>query len=170
MSKELLPCPFCGGSAGSPVCTQYMPQPCAECGARGPLTENGATAWNRRTYAPGVSALREALENTRVRLIHTRTDYVFYKKSFMELAEALGGVSTDDTGRIGEVMPVDELVDTIKQLQRNSVGEERADYFAALLTRLLATRQGRTVGYEPPEVQELWREVEKALEGKEGAK
>lgn len=48
--------------------------------------------------------------------------------------------------------------------------EGRADYFAALLTRLLATRQGRTVGYEPPEVQALWREVEKALDYKEGAK
>lgn len=40
--------------------------------------------------------------------------------------------------------------------------EGRADYLEALLTRLLATRQGRTVGYEPPEVQALWREVDEA--------
>lgn len=39
-----------------------------------------------------------------------------------------------------------------------------------LMRSLLSTRQGRTVGYEPPEVQALWRKVEKALEGKEGAK
>lgn len=48
--------------------------------------------------------------------------------------------------------------------------EGRADYLESLMTRLLATRQGRTVGYEPPEVQALWRKVEKALEGKEGVK
>lgn len=57
-----------------------------------------------------------------------------------------------------------ERANEIKRAREDALRHEgRADYFAALLTRLLATRQGRTVGYEPPEVQELWRKIESAI-------
>lgn len=149
VSKELLPCPFCSSAPLWVPGERHVM--CKRCLASAP-----PTWWNRRPDSPEVAQLR--------------ADWRFYHKAFIQLADALDGVSTDDTGRIGEVKPVDELVATIKQLQRNSADEGRADYFASLLTRLLATRQGRTVGYEPPEVQALWRKVEKALEGKEGEK
>lgn len=64
-----------------------------------------------------------------------------------------------------------ERANEIKSAHEDALRHEgRADYFESLLTRLLATRQGRTVGYEPPEVQALWREVATVLEAKEGAK
>lgn len=64
-----------------------------------------------------------------------------------------------------------ERANEIKSARDDALRHEgRADYLESLMTRLLATRQGRTVGYEPPELQALWRKVEKALEGKEGAK
>lgn len=98
VSEELLPCPFC---SSAPL---WLPGErhviCEKCHASAP-----PTWWNRRPDSPEVAQLR--------------ADWRFYRKGFIELADALGGVSWDDTGRIGDVMSAEELLAVIKQLQKN---------------------------------------------------
>lgn len=99
MSCEPLPCPFC---SSAPL---WLPGErhviCEKCLASAP-----PTWWNRRPDSPEVAQLR--------------ADWRFYRNGFIQLADALGGVSRDDAGRIGDVMSAEELLAVIKQLQRNA--------------------------------------------------
>lgn len=99
MSCEPFPCPFC---SSAPL---WLPGErhviCEKCLASAP-----PTWWNRRPDSPEVAQLR--------------ADWRFYRKGFIQLADALGGVSRDDAGRIGDVMSAEELLAVIKQLQRNA--------------------------------------------------
>lgn len=119
----------------------------------------------------------DAVMNTLVaEALSARREHAELKEAWTVVVEELGltseFASDADHGKICDALrELNALaLETLSAREDALRHEGRADYFASLLTRLLATRQGRTVGYEPPEVQELWRKVEKAIEGKEGAK
>lgn len=155
MSKELLPCPFCGGDVEFDAFIGAVT--CLGCHVVVYALPRTLPVWNKRVNSPELSELKEA-----------------WAVVVEELGLTSEFASASDHATICDALrELNALgAETLSAREDALYHEGRADYFASLLTRLLATRQGRTVGYEPPEVQALWRKVEKAIkyDEKEGAK
>ena len=63
-----------------------------------------------------VDAVRER-DAARAELQKTRDDFSESRRDFVRVADALGLVSTDDTGRIGQVASVDEVVAVARSIE-----------------------------------------------------
>lgn len=111
---------------------------------------------------------------------HLKREHASLKEAWVVVVEELGltseFASDADHGKICDSLrELNALAAETLSAREDALRHEgRADYFASLLTSLLATRQVRTVGYEPPDVQQLWRKIEGAVrpitDEKEGTK